>query len=257
MINAELSLFINNNQTAIAINNGEQTIVALATIQVLSLFGFKSHILSSQAIEHPLNFPDESVLILAESQIPQLSLLRQQKFVGGVVIISSVPLASLLKKHYYILRYGTNSSVAWQFPWLLPDLLSKLTKLKPLSQGNINLFKQEMEAVNERVDRELESVLIEIERLHPQNPYFVNQLNYIQQTVENLFSKTPLARHVLIELEGYSTATIQHHFRTLCNEIEIDVNSLAKQKILLNQVLADWQKQVQCQAEDIQAFLNS
>jgi len=247
-----------NHQTrsAIAINNPEQNIFALATIQVLSLFGFNSHILSPEAIQHPLNLPDESVLILVESQIPQLSRLRRQNFVSPVIIISSVPLASLLKKHHYILKYGTSSTEVWQSPWQLNDLLSKLTKLKPLSPGNLNLLKQEMQAASEKVDRELESVLIQIENLNSQNPDLPNQLNQIQQTVENLFSKTPLARHVLIELEGHSTATIQHHFRTLMNDILSYSNNLPKQKILLKQVLAEWQKQVQSQAEDIEAFLN-
>jgi hypothetical protein len=248
-----------NNQIVIVINNTDQAILPLAIIQVLSLFGFNSHILSQEIIQHldPLNLPDESFLLLVESQISQLSLLRKHNFVGAVIILSSQPLTSLLKKHHYILRYGTSSNEVLQSPWQLTDLLSKLATLKPLSPGNLNLLKQEMQAASEKIDRELESVLIEIEKLNSQTPDLPNQLNHIQQTVENLFSKTPLARHILIELEGYNIATIQQHFRTLMTEIVGYSHSLYRQKILLNQVLVEWQKQVQSQSEDIKVFLDS
>jgi len=244
-------------KTVVALADGFDAIPALATVQVLStLFDIEKWVLTDQYIQTASELPRESLLLLAENQIGKLPLLRKHNFAGAAVILSSLPLASLLKKHHYILKYGTSSTEVWQSPWQLNDLLSKLTKLKPLSPGNLNLLKQEMQAASEKVDREMESVLIQIENLNSQNPDLPNQLNHIQQTVENLFSKTPLARHVLIELEGHSTATIQHHFRTLMNDIVTYSNNLSKQKILLNKVLAEWQKQVQSQAEDIEAFLN-
>jgi hypothetical protein len=244
-------------KTVVALADDSEAIPALVTVQVLSLFDIEKRVLTAKDIYMAGELPRESVLLLVENQIRRLSVLRRHNFVGAVVILSSMPFASLLKKHHYILRYGASSSAAWQSPWQLADLLSKLTKLKPLSPGNLNLLKQEMQAASERIDKELESVLIYLEKLNPNSPDFPNQLNHIENTVENLFSKTPLARHVLIELEGHSTATIQHHFRTLMNDIVNYYNNLSKQKMLLNQVLRDWQKQVQSQAEDIEVFLDS
>jgi len=242
-------------ETIIVIDDREAAVTALAVAQVLSArFGMNQLILKS--VQHRPELPSDSLLLLVETQIEALSVLRQYGFCGAVVVLSTQPFESLHKKHK-ILTYGISSHTAWESPWetTLPDLFEKVPKLKPLRSGNQRILKKDLQAAVQRLDLSLESLVLPyLEQLHGSSSNFEHKLGIFKQAIEDLWEQTPSARHGSLKLDGYGEAQIQKHFQRLLDEIQDSQSCNDRQMMLLRQLLEQWRNLVKELGEDIRAF---
>jgi chaperonin cofactor prefoldin len=245
---------ISKIETAIAIKDKDEAIPALATAQVLSLFGLNTQVLTHTDLEKA-DLPNESVILLMENQIrTTLTKLRRQKWAGAVVILSSTSDQDLSQKYAYILKYGKNTNNAsWGKPYLLSDLLTKLSQLEPLRKGNLDLLAENIEKANQKFQEAIEQLSQDINKLPdftPNSSELSQQLNQIEQQFERLFS--PLSKHTKITLKNYGEATISSHFRHLITEINTKSKLLDHHLENLQKIVITLSKQMQDLGEDLE-----
>lgn len=249
----------------------DETIPALATAQVLSLFGLKTQVLTHHDLEKA-DLPNESVILLMESQIrTTLTKLRRKKWAGAVVILSSIPYRDLSQKYSYILQYGGQSKKkdehllkygkpnndTWEKPYHLSDLLTKLTQLEPLRKGTLNLLTENFQKANSKSKEAIEKISKEINDLQgftPKSKELEQHLNQIEQQFEQLFS--PLSKHTKITLKDYGEANISSHFRNITREIQNNDKILEQKINILQEIITILSKQMQDLGEDLEMFSN-
>jgi hypothetical protein len=143
---------------------------------------------------------EHSILILTESRIKVLSVLRSRKFNfrGAVLVVSSQPF-SVLKQKYRILCAGQGSHASFSDPWQVLDLQSHLATLLPLQPENLRLWRQESQEFEHRNKAKIAScqkdlqVLKNTPNIH--SAVWSEHLKQLEQTVGTLRIETKFACH--------------------------------------------------------------
>ena len=186
-----------------------------AVIAVIPLFIDVSIIpLEPAQLTQKPKLPRHALLILNQSQLPHLAILRCQGFAGAVLILTTNPYANLLQKHR-ILRWGQGSHAVFTAPYALPELLQAIDRLVPLEPENLKMLQTELTAPQRWFKTR---VIPTLNRLpDPQ------ALTQIANIITELRAKTPVACHASIEIAG-ETAQIQQHFRQAIDRIQTAPN---------------------------------
>jgi hypothetical protein len=146
-----------------------------------------------------------SILVLTDSQMAQLPILRLQGFRGAVLVVSAEPFAILKQKHR-ILRFGQGSHDTFEAPWLLESLRDRATQLVPLEPENLRLLQNELK----ESERLYESQILPcLERLQKSAASELDTKK-ITEIVSRLVATTPLACHEEVTIDDNSEPLLQH-----------------------------------------------
>lgn len=206
--------------------------------QFNSILAFKGSLASaatatviSKLIDIPSLFIDEnehlhhgktfrkSLIIITETQLKYLPILRLGNFSGAVLVLTSTPF-SLLKQQYRILRFGYGSHDCIGSYSVLPDLLNKIAELLPLEPENLQLLQKELQTMQKTKSNQITFCLENLKYLK-NLPYEDKQtIKEIETAIEQLRADARVACHTVVKI-GNEDKQLQQHFQTALNNIRI------------------------------------
>ncbi|MBN3957452.1 hypothetical protein [Nostoc sp. NMS8] len=207
---------------------GSLTSVATATI-ISTLINIPTLFFDEN--EHLYNWKTfkKSVIIMTESQLAYLPMLRLENFSGAVLVLTSTPF-SLLKQQYRVLRFGYGSHDSLGNYWLLPDLLNKIAELVPLEPENFKLLHKELQAMQKIRNNQITSCIENIQYLKDLRYQDNQKIKEIEKAVEQWRSDARVACHTVVKI-GDESQQLQQHFQTALNNISIQDNEQRYQAI--------------------------
>lgn len=159
--------------------------------------------------------PDDSLLILNESQINDLKPLRLCGFSGAVLVISGEPF-HILKKRHRVLRFGQSSHKSFPAPWNLEKLFNDLKDVIPLAPENLEFLQQELGASTQLCKSHVEPCLKLLDQINISGQAEIQEISKLENAAIEIRAQLPVACHANLTIKtsnGEEHLQIQEHFQ--------------------------------------------
>lgn len=169
-----------------------------------TLLHLPQQVLDSNHPPRDWQFLRQAILVLAENQVMStLALFRAQGFSGSVLVISNQPFAQI-KRNYRVLRFGQGSHDAFEAPWSFSSLLDRVSQLVPMEPENLEFLQNEIAAPKDLYDEKIAPCLQNLRAAGSE------QRDQIEEIVEQVRARTPVACHAMVTIANEQKQVQQH-----------------------------------------------
>jgi hypothetical protein len=209
---ADESFFESSDESPAEIAGATKTILAVkgnvassAVASTLStLLALPQQVLDLNDPPDDWQFFRQAILVLAESQVMSiLARFRSQGFSGSVLVVSNQPFDQI-KRNYRVLRFGQGSHDAFAAPWSLSSLLEKASQLVPMEPENLEFLQNEIAAPKDLYDEKIAPCLHDLKAVGSE------QRDQIEEIVEQVRARTPVACHAMVTIADEQKQVQQH-----------------------------------------------
>jgi hypothetical protein len=189
-------------KTILAVRGNVASSAVASTLS--TLLHLPQKVLDSDYPPRDWQFFRQAILVLAESQVMStLARFRAQGFSGSVLVISNQPFDQI-KRNYRVLRFGQGSHDAFAAPWLISSLLEKASQLVPMEPENLEFLQNEIAAPRDLYDEKIAPCLHDLKAAGSE------QRDQIEEIVEQVRARTPVACHAIVTIANEQKQVQQH-----------------------------------------------